>query len=69
MNKILKEMFDIPCSLDTSSNEMPSSKVKLDSPMNIEVKSLNLTMFEIREALNNIGSVAYIKTTNKQTSK
>ena len=61
----LKEMFDITCSFNTSSNEMPSSKVKLDTPINIEVKSLNLTISEIREALNTIGSIAYAKTTNR----
>ena len=41
---------------------MPSSKVQLDTPINVEVKSLDVTMFEIRETLNYIGSLAYVKT-------
>ena len=65
MIKELKEMFDIPCKFNTSIKEMPSSKVKLDTPINVNVKSLDSTMFDIRETLNNIGRVAYAKTTCK----
>lgn len=59
-----KNMFDITCHFKTSVKDMPSANVKLDTPITIEVKSLNVTMLEIRETLNNIGSVAYVKTTS-----
>ena len=61
----LQKMFDVPYNFNTSMKEMPSSKIQLDTPINIEVKSLDLTMFEIRETLNHIGSLAYVKTTCK----